>query len=128
MINRLLLALAVLMACWVAFPAPALAKDLFNDTCQNAQASNESAVCNSKTSSDPLTGSNGALAKITNIIAIIAGALAVILIIYGALKYVTSGGDSGNVKSAKDTIFYALIGIVVIVVSRTLIVFVLSKL
>jgi hypothetical protein len=128
MINRLLLLALTLCTVFLAAPSQVLAKDLFNAACQNGQASQESAVCNSNTGKDPLTGSDGALAKITNIIAFIAGALAVIMVIYGSLKYVTSGGDSGNVKSAKDTVFFALIGIVVIVASRTLILFVLGKL
>lgn len=44
---------------------------------------------------------------------IVIGALSVLFVIIGGLKYVTSGGDPAQVGSAKNTILYALIGIVV---------------
>lgn len=43
----------------------------------------------------------------------ILGAIAVIMIIVGGIRYTTSNGDSSNVKSAKDTILYSVIGLVV---------------
>lgn len=127
MIKALLL-LPLLIIIGLSNPMPAHATDLFSGACGTKKAQDESAVCNSKTSTDPISGSDGALAKITNIVAYIAGGAAVIMLIYGSIKYVTSGGDSGNVKSAKDTVFFALIGVAVIVIARFLILFVLSKL
>jgi hypothetical protein len=41
--------------------------------------------------------------------------------------YITSGGDSSKVSSAKDTVLYAAIGLVVVVLARTIIVFVVGK-
>jgi hypothetical protein len=105
--------------------------DPFNPNNQGVDCSvdknKNSAVCQSKTDKDPVGGANGILLKIVNIVAFIAGAAAVILIFVGAIRFVTSGGDSNAVKGARETILYALIGLIVIVLARFLIEFVLSK-
>lgn len=59
---------------------------------------------------------------------VIIGALSVIMIIVGGLRYTLSGGDSAGLKSAKDTIIYSLVGLVVALLSFTLVSFVISKL
>lgn len=88
-----------------------------------------STVCAEQgTTSDPITGAHGYLEGITNIVAIVAGIAAVILLIVGGIRYITSAGDAGKIKSARDTIAYALVGIVVIVVARILITYVVNRL
>src|SRR3712207_5900893 len=49
---------------------------------------------------------NSLITQIINIFSVIVGIVAVIMIIIGGLKYITSGGDSGNVTGAKNTILY----------------------
>lgn len=49
------------------------------------------------------------------------GIIAVIFIIIGGINYVTSTGDSGKVKKAKDTILYALIGLVICALSYAIV-------
>lgn len=44
---------------------------------------------------------------------IVVGAVCVLFILIGAIRYVTSGGDANGVSRAKDTILYAVIGLVV---------------
>ena len=62
-----------------------------------------------------------------NIFSIIVGVVSVIMIIVGGLKYITSSGDSGNVTSAKNTILYAVIGLVVVALAQVIVRFVLSE-
>jgi hypothetical protein len=64
---------------------------------------------------------------IVNIFSVIVGIVAVIMIIYGGFKYITSGGDSGNITSAKNTIIYAIIGLVVVALAQFIVQFVLNK-
>jgi hypothetical protein len=64
---------------------------------------------------------------IINIFSLLVGVVAVIMIIVGGLKYITSGGDSGNVSGAKNTILYAIIGLVVVALAQIVVKFVLSK-
>ena len=60
-----------------------------------------------------LFGSNGIVTTITNTLLFIAGGLAVIMIIIGGLRYVTSGGNSANVTAAKNTVLYAIVGLII---------------
>jgi hypothetical protein len=112
----------------VGIAAPALAKDPFSGVnCSGSAAS--STLCAGKSStSNPLTGTNGLIHKATLIIALVTGSVAVIIIILGGFMYITSGGDPQKVSTAKNTILYAAIGLVVIVAAQTIITFVLSKL
>jgi multisubunit Na+/H+ antiporter MnhB subunit len=65
--------------------------------------------------------------NIVNILLYILGAIAVIMIVIGGIRYTTSNGDSGNIKSAKDTILYAVVGLVVALLAYSIINFVLQS-
>lgn len=54
------------------------------------------------------------------------GALSVGLMIWGGFKYMTSSGDSGKVKTAKNIILYGLIGLAIVVLSYVIVNFVLT--
>lgn len=60
-----------------------------------------------------LFGTGGIVTTITNLLLFIAGALAVIMIIIGGLRYATSGGNASAVTAAKNTILYAIVGLIV---------------
>ncbi|HJQ09226.1 MAG TPA: pilin [Candidatus Saccharimonadales bacterium] len=62
-----------------------------------------------------------------NIFSVIVGIVAVVMIIIGGFKYITSGGDSGNITSAKNTIIYAVIGLVIVALAQFFVQFVLNK-
>ena len=49
------------------------------------------------------------------------------MIIYGGFRYITSGGDSGKVTGAKNTIIYAVIGLVIVVLAQVIVKFILDK-
>ena len=57
---------------------------------------------------------------------IVAGIVAVIAIIIGGVRYATSGGEASNIKAAKDTILYAVIGLVVIIMAAAITDFVIN--
>ncbi len=65
--------------------------------------------------------------NVINIITLIVGVVAVIMIIIGGLRYVTSNGDSGQVGNAKNTIMYAVIGLVVVALAQVLVRFVVGR-
>jgi hypothetical protein len=64
--------------------------------------------------------------SIINIISIIVGAVAVIMIIIGGFRYVTSGGNDTAVASAKNTILYAIIGLIIVALAQLIVRFVLK--
>ncbi len=64
---------------------------------------------------------------VIRIFSYVVGIISVIMVIVGGFQYVTSGGDSGKVTTAKNTIMYALIGIVIVALSQIMVNFVLAK-
>src|SRR5690242_124808 len=63
---------------------------------------------------------------IVNILLYILGAIAVVMIVIGGIRYTTSNGDSGAITSAKNTILYSVIGLIVAILSYTIVNFVIS--
>jgi len=74
-----------------------------------------------------LFGSNGIFQTITNVLLFIIGAISVIMLIIGGIRYVVSGGDQAAVTSAKNTILYAIVGIVVAILAYALVNFVITS-
>jgi hypothetical protein len=67
------------------------------------------------------------ISQAINIFSVVVGIMAVVMIIIGGVKYITSGGDAGNVTGAKNTILYAIIGLVVVALSQVIVQFVLGS-
>lgn len=71
---------------------------------------------------------NSLLKFVLNIISILVGVTAVIMIVIGGFKYIISGGDSSRVSGAKDTILFAIVGLVVVALAQIIVHFVLTSL
>ncbi|MGD8373769.1 MAG: pilin [Candidatus Woesebacteria bacterium] len=108
--KSLLLVPAVVFA--LAFSAtPVSAVD-----CSDATAGGISAGAECAAPSDAaqnLFGEDSIFQIITNILLFLIGAVSVIMLIIGGIRYVTSNGDQAAVTGAKNTILYAIIGVVV---------------
>lgn len=70
----------------------------------------------------------GIFTTIVNVALFLIGAISVIMIIYGGIRYTISGGDAKNVTAAKDTILYAVVGLVVAILAYAIVNFVITKL
>ena len=68
-----------------------------------------------------------AVTGIINGIVGVLGLVAVIVIIIGGVNYMTSSGDAGKVKKAKDTILYGVIGLVVCVLAFAIVNFIIGN-
>lgn len=64
---------------------------------------------------------------ITNTLLFVIGVVAVIMLIVGGFRYIFSGGNTQNTTAAKDTILYAVIGIVVALLAYAIVNFVLGQ-
>ena len=123
-----LMAAAALLAP-VAVPVVAYAADgddvIQSGLCGGVELQLSSGDCaDAGDSSDKL---NNLIKQVINILSIVVGVVAVVMIIFGGLKYITSGGDSSNVSSAKNTIIYAIIGLVIVALAQFIVRFVLGK-
>lgn len=70
---------------------------------------------------------NDVLKTIINVVSLIVGVLAVIMVIFGGFRYIASGGKEESVKGAKNLILYALIGLVIVALAQIIVHFVLNK-
>ena len=75
-----------------------------------------------------LFGNAGVFKQVTNTVLYIVGIIAVIMLIIGGIKYVVSGGDSKKVTDAKNTILYAIIGLIIAFLAFAIVNFVISAL
>ena len=67
-----------------------------------------------------------AITSIIKVILFIVGALAVVMIIYSGIQYLLSAGDSAKVEKAKNTIMYAIVGLVVAIAAYAIVTWVVS--
>ncbi len=72
-------------------------------------------------------GNSNIIRGITNILLFVLGTIAVIAIIIGGIKYTTSNGDASSIKSAKDMIMYAVVGLIAALLSWAIVGFVLDR-
>jgi hypothetical protein len=101
--------------------SPAMAINVFKE-CGSGNNS-DSAVCQAQDEDDL----PDMVQIIINTILVILGMIAVIMIVIGGIRYTTSNGDSAAVKSAKDTILYAVVGLVVAILSYAIVNFVVDR-
>jgi hypothetical protein len=74
-----------------------------------------------------LFGNAGVFSEISSVLLFIVGAVAVIMIVIGGLRYVVSGGDASQVQGAKNTILYALVGIIIAILAYAAVNFVINS-
>ena len=67
------------------------------------------------------------ITTIINVMLFIAAALAVIMIIYGGIRYITAHGDEKQVKVAKDTIVYSVVGLIIAIIAYALVTFIFNR-
>jgi hypothetical protein len=70
-------------------------------------------------------GLNSVVGNIINILSVIIGFAAVVMIMLAGFRYITSGGDASGVKGAKDSLLYAIVGLVIVALAQTIVRFVL---
>jgi len=97
-----------------------------------ALTQNQQDVCDAIGSGTDCTKSKGTdvnnvIAIIVNLLSGIVGVVAVIMIVVSGFKYITSGGDSAKVSSAKGTLVYAIVGLVIVALAQFIVRFVLNK-
>ena len=71
-------------------------------------------------------GNTGIFTQMVNMMLFAVGILSVIMLIYGGLRYILSNGDSKKVDAAKNTILYAIIGLIIAMLSYAIINFIIS--
>ena len=84
------------------------------------------AACEASTSASTKSSVDNIINTIINVFSWVVGLVAVIMVIFGGFRYVTAAGDTTKTKSARDTILYALIGLLIVALAQTIVKYVIS--
>ena len=126
-LGRLLIGLGLVLGLIFVSATPVLAQspDIQAGLCAGANLDVNNPSCQGQ--DDAAQQINNLIRKIINLLSVIVGIVAVIMIIVGGFRYITSGGSYTGVTSAKNTILYAIIGLIVVALAQLLVRFVLRQ-
>ncbi|MEX1995226.1 MAG: hypothetical protein WD887_00410 [Candidatus Saccharimonadales bacterium] len=116
-----------LLLAFTPIAAPVLAADIEAGLCAGAElrfTDNPSGECDDAGAINKI---NDIVHTVINLISAVVAIVAVVMIIFGGLRYITSGGNDASVTSAKNTILYAIIGLIIVALAQILVRFTLSK-
>jgi hypothetical protein len=99
-------------------PLPA---DRRPEICDNNQA-------NADDTKNPITGKDGIMNKVINVLSFVVGVACVLVIMISGLRFIVSAGDSNAISSARRALLYAVVGLLIVIVSRVLVRYILSRL
>jgi hypothetical protein len=118
-ISTLVLSFGVMA---LAVPSVGAVNAVDDEACKQAP---DSLLCKGANRSE---NANDLVKTIVNTLLFVVGAISVVVIIVGGIMYTVSAGDSGAVTRAKNTIMYAVVGLVVSFLAYAIVNFVLDRL
>ena len=104
---------------------PARSYALFNGARNQACAG--VSLGSSTTCTDTSKSLSNKVGTAIDLLSIVVGIIAVIFIIVGGLKFITAGGDPSSIASARNSILYSLVGLVVVALSQVVVKYVLFR-
>jgi cytochrome bd-type quinol oxidase subunit 2 len=121
--NKLLVFTTSIFVVFSLSPAMVLADARSQIQCG---ANNAAGVdCNAQT--NPETDVNSTIKNVINLLSVLVGVVAVIMLILGGFRYITSGGTAEKVSNAKNTLVYAIVGLVIVALAQVIVRFVLTN-
>jgi hypothetical protein len=123
--KRFLLSLALLATIVMVPAANVAAFKPITTACQ--AGGGQSALCSDQNKTEPIAGTNGIIARATNLIAIIAGVAAIIVIVISAISFATADGDTTKASNARKALIGAVVGLVIVVAARSIINLVIAR-
>lgn len=122
--KRLILLFSLTLSLMMGF-APAFAQDSKSQIQCGVNQAAGTTGCTPDSGAPKTLGDT--IKTIINILSAAVGVIAVIMIIVGGLRFVTSGGNAEAVKSARSTLLYAVIGLVVVALAQVIVHYVLFQ-
>ncbi|HVS78844.1 MAG TPA: pilin [Candidatus Saccharimonadales bacterium] len=110
-----------------AAPAFAQSADIQNNECSGANDLSVDSSSGCGGTSGATTSFDHIITVVIDILSVVVGIVAVIMIIVAGFRYVTSGGKQESVTGAKNTILYAVIGLIIVALAQIIVRFVLNK-
>lgn len=113
--------------------SPAYADNPLGDACSEKKIKDlpdakKPSACQVDGSKNPISGGTDSLLfKISIMVSAVAGSIAVIMMIVAGISMMTSGGDSQKFGNARNTVIFAVVGLIIIAIAQSLISFVIIK-
>lgn len=132
--KKYILSTIVLLLGMTSMLAPATV--LAADSCNSGSTSSSKAAiqggvdCVGGSNSNPQQATdslNNTITQVINILSVVGGIIAVVMIIVAGYRYITASGNESSIASAKNTLLYAIIGLVIIALAQVIVQFVLKK-
>jgi len=121
------LSLILFFSFWIS-SLPALADCTTPQSAQEAlQCGANNGTTNPQNSAQAGTSLDTTVRDILSVMSVIVGTLAIVMIIIAGLRYITSGGKQESVTGAKNTLLYAVIGLVIVALAQIIVHFVLNR-
>lgn len=100
--------------------------DPLEQACSGSGSASSACAESKKGTSDPITGDDGILKKAIELLSVVVGIASVIVIVIAGMTMTLSSGDASRVKSSRDAIIYAAVGLVVVALSRAAVLLIAS--
>lgn len=132
-IKKLLSAALVVPALVLGFgvfataPAHAAFDKGLSDGATSAQGKDQTGSASCLFGNEGNCSGDGIFKTITNVMLFVIGAVSVIMLIIGGIRYTVSNGDSTAVQNAKNTIMYAIVGVIVAILAYAVVNFVIGS-
>ncbi len=117
------MAISLIVGIFVPVKSYALFEGSKQQACQGVNLS-DTGTCDPKSSAKTI---NDTIAAALNILSFAVGVAAVIMIIVGGIKFILASGDSAATNSARNTVLYAIIGLIVALMAQIIVHFVLNR-
>lgn len=126
----MLLAGTMILASVVLPATPVFAVEVLNnkEVCNDAEGKNSSVCKESSQTGNPIFGPDGVITFAINVLSVVIGLAAVIVIILAGMKFATSGSNPQEVSKAREMIIYAVVGLIVAALSQFLVRFFIGQL
>ena len=127
--RRILLAPIILLSSIIMFSSTAMAATNIIPDCNPGGSAYNTPVCQDVQSQSNSSGNLVVqiITDVINVLSVLVGAVAVIMIIISGIRMVTSSGNPDAVSGARSNLFAALIGIAIVVLAQTIVIFVLNN-
>lgn len=127
--TGLILSIVMLFLALGSAPVAASSTNNYLIACQNGEVAANTEVCQD-VNTQASSGGNvviGLVKDAINILSFIVGVAAVIIIVISGIRFATSGGDANAIAGAKKGLFGALMGIVIVALAQTIVIFILDR-
>ncbi len=130
-IKKTALTLAISLGLMVPMFTATASASLFSgakgEACVAVEADNGSGHCDQSKLKEGENSLTKTLTTLLNLLTMIVGILTVVMLMISGIRFVTANGDSNSITSAKNTLIYALVGLIIVGFAQAIVKLILER-